>query len=125
MDTTQKSKSTGHNYEEEKHNSKWPTVVYQKLEERLSQDSDGVSILKDVKLKIVSERPLILWKIRDHLITIKPDENLSSFLKRNPYTKHHRFQFVERSNPIKIFSWEEDFKLIQEYILLIQKHCSY
>ena len=102
MDTTQKNKSTGHNYEEEKHNLKGHTVVYQKIEEILSQDSDGVSILRDVKLKQPSARPLIFWKIRDQLITIKPGENLSSFLNRNPYKKHQRdFSLSKEANKLK------------------------
>ena len=61
--------------------------------------------MKDVKLKVVSKRPLILWKIRDHLITIKPEENLSSFLKRNHYTKNHRdFSLSKGANQLKFLA---------------------
>ena len=128
-----------------KNNSSWSlidedTAFIQKFDNNidctLSQDSDEVPLLKNVKIRQQENFSYIWSKIGDRVIVTFSDDNLSKFIKRHPYTKNkndkklsknaNKLRFLEEKKQTNwyrnIFYWVKNIDVIK---CLIGKEIEY
>ena len=94
---------------------------------RKSQISTGEERLKNVKLNYQIPPHSISCKIGRNTIVIMSDDNLASFLKRNPYTKHQKdINFLKKANQLKFLeekkksNWYRNVFYCFKYIKVIE-----